>query len=79
VGLAFVAVMPRSTSVEKVALIESFGGQCHLVDDPGSVYRVAAELARDRRGHYMDQFTNAERANGRHLRHHRPVRTAPWL
>jgi cysteine synthase A len=62
VGLPFIAVMPRSTSVEKVALIESFGGQCHLVDDPASVYRVAAELARDRRGHYMDQFTYAERA-----------------
>ena len=62
IGLPFVAVMARSTSPEKVALIEREGGTCHLVDDPGSVYDVARALAADCDGHYMDQFTYAERA-----------------
>src|SRR6187549_549508 len=31
-GLPFVAVMPRSTSPEKIALIEFQGGRCHLVE-----------------------------------------------
>ena len=31
-GLPFVAVMPRSTSPEKIALIEFHGGTCHFVD-----------------------------------------------
>jgi cysteine synthase A len=61
-GLPFVAVIPASTSREKVSLIESLGARCHLVDDPKSVYAVAARLAREMRGHYMDQFTFAERA-----------------
>ncbi len=61
-GLPFVAVMPRSTSTEKVALIEREGGRCHLVDDPTTVYAEAARLARDCAGHYLDQFTYAERA-----------------
>ncbi len=60
--LPFVAVMARSTSAEKVALIEREGGRCHLVDDPGEVYDVARRLARECSGHYMDQFTYAERA-----------------
>src|SRR3954454_1915330 len=34
----FVAVMPSSTSHEKIALIEAQGGSCHLVDDPTTVY-----------------------------------------
>src|SRR4249920_2035076 len=29
-GLPFVAVMPRATSPEKVAMIEHYGGRCHL-------------------------------------------------
>src|SRR3954468_24299805 len=61
-GLPFVAVMPASTSEEKIALIEFHGGQCHLVDDPAQVVVEARWLADDRRGHYMDQFTYAERA-----------------
>jgi cysteine synthase A len=62
IGLPFVAVMPASTSREKIALIEFYGGRCHLVDDPGTVYDVARDLAADCDGHYMDQFTYAERA-----------------
>ncbi len=61
-GLPFVAVMPKTTSAEKIAQIEFYGGQCHLVDDPGEVYAESRRLADERRGHYMDQFTYAERA-----------------
>jgi cysteine synthase len=62
IGVPFIAVMPRTTSAEKQRLIEFQGGRCHLVDDPGSVYQVSARLARESGGHYMDQFTYAERA-----------------
>ncbi|MGI8458526.1 MAG: PLP-dependent cysteine synthase family protein [Propionibacteriaceae bacterium] len=61
-GLPFVAVMPATTVQEKCALIGFYGGRCHLVDDPWSVYAVAAELAECEGGHYLDQFTFAERA-----------------
>src|SRR5439155_4223754 len=61
-GLPFVAVMPRSTSPEKIAAIEFYGGKCHLVDDPTTIYGTSEELARKLNGHYMDQFTYAERA-----------------
>jgi cysteine synthase A len=61
-GLPFVAVMPRSTSAQKVAAIEFYGGQCHLVDDPHTIYAESERLAAERGGHYMDQFTYAERA-----------------
>ncbi|MFY2789893.1 PLP-dependent cysteine synthase family protein [Rhodococcus sp. MALMAid1271] len=61
-GLEFVAVMPRSTSIAKVALIESHGGRCHFVDRPGEMYTEAHRLAAEPDCHYMDQFTHAERA-----------------
>jgi len=61
-GLPFVAVMPRHTSAEKVALIEWYGGRCHFVDDARRMYAEAQRLAEDCGGHYMDQFTYAERA-----------------
>jgi len=61
-GLPFIAVMPRNTSCEKIAQIEFYGGQCHLVDNPTAVYSEAAALAQQTGGHYMDQFTYAERA-----------------
>jgi cysteine synthase A len=57
-----VAVMPRRTSPEKVALIERTGGSCHFVDEPGAIYEEAARLATSVGGHYMDQFTFSERA-----------------
>jgi cysteine synthase A len=62
IGVPFIAVMPRNTSREKIALIEFHGGRCHLVDTPSAVYTEAAALARRVGGHYMDQFTYAERA-----------------
>ncbi|AVP58423.1 PLP-dependent cysteine synthase family protein [Pulveribacter suum] len=61
-GLPFVAVMPRSTSAEKVAQIEFYGGRCHFVDHAGEVYDAAQRIADETGGHYMDQFTYAERA-----------------
>jgi cysteine synthase len=61
-GLPFIAVMPRSTSPQKIAAIEFHGGQCHLVNDPSAIYAESQRLAAERRGHYMDQFTYAERA-----------------
>lgn len=61
-GLEFIAVMPRSTSEEKIALIEAHGGRCHLVDDPSAIYPESNRLAAECGGHFMDQFTHAERA-----------------
>lgn len=60
--LPFVAVMPKCTSHAKIEIIEHYGGRCHLVEDASSVYREAAGVARDSGGHYLDQFTFAERA-----------------
>lgn len=61
-GLPFVAVMPRATSGEKVAEIARYGGRCHFVATPCAVYAEAERLAASLGGHYMDQFTFAERA-----------------
>jgi cysteine synthase A len=61
-GLPFIAVMPRSTSREKIALIERQGGRCHFVDEPGAIYPESRRLAAELGGHFMDQFTHAERA-----------------
>lgn len=60
--LPFIAVMPHSTSKQKVEAIERFGGRCHFVDSPAEVYMVAERLAAEADGHYLDQFTYAERA-----------------
>jgi cysteine synthase A len=62
IGLPFIAVMPRGTSPEKLAQIEFYGGRCHFVDGAAAIYDTARQLARDARGHFMDQFTYAERA-----------------
>jgi cysteine synthase A len=61
-GLPFVAVMPRGTSPQKIAAIEFHGGRCHLVSDPTMLYAESQRLADELKGHYMDQFTHAERA-----------------
>lgn len=61
-GLPFIAVMPRTTSPAKIAAIEAYGGQCHLVAHAGEIYAASAQLADELGGHYMDQFTYAERA-----------------
>jgi cysteine synthase len=61
-GLPFIAVMPAATSPEKIELIEFYGAKCHLVEDPAAVVVEARWLADDLGGHFMDQFTYAERA-----------------
>lgn len=61
-GLPFIAVMTSSTSTAKVKLIESQGGRCHFVAKSSQVYAEAERLAEETGGHYLDQFTNAERA-----------------
>jgi cysteine synthase len=61
-GLPFIAVMPSSTSATKIRLIESQGGRCHFVAESSQVYAEAERLAEETGGHYLDQFTNAERA-----------------
>ena len=61
-GLPFIAVMPATTSPEKVALIEFHGGRCHFVERATDIYDEARRIAADCGGHYLDQFTNAERA-----------------
>lgn len=62
IGVPFIAVMARGTSANKIELIELHGGRCHFVDRPDQVYDVAARLAHETGGHYMDQFRYAERA-----------------
>ncbi|MCM8612506.1 PLP-dependent cysteine synthase family protein [Accumulibacter sp.] len=61
-SLPFVAVMPASTSPEKIAAIEFQGGRCHLVDDPTTIGSESRRLADELGGHCLDQFTYAERA-----------------
>ncbi|NUS73740.1 MAG: PLP-dependent cysteine synthase family protein [Corynebacteriales bacterium] len=61
-GLRFIAVMPKSTSPEKIELVERYGGECHFTEIPLEIYNEAKRLAEELDGHYMDQFTYAERA-----------------
>ena len=60
-GLPFIAVVPKSTSPEKIDKIGFYDGQCHFVD-PADIYAESERLAAALNGHYMDQFTYAERA-----------------
>lgn len=61
-GLPFIAVMPARTARRKIDQIHFYGGQCHFVEDASQIYARSAELATELNGHYMDQFTFAERA-----------------
>ncbi|WP_341207124.1 PLP-dependent cysteine synthase family protein [uncultured Sphingomonas sp.] len=61
-GLRFIAVVPAATAAPKLDAIRFHGGEIHAVDDPRSVYDIAQRLARETGGHYLDQFTYAERA-----------------
>jgi len=61
-GLRFIAVVPATTAAPKLDAIRFHGGEIHAVDDPRTVYDVAHRLAAETRGHYLDQFTYAERA-----------------
>ncbi|MGF3056241.1 PLP-dependent cysteine synthase family protein [Microbacterium sp. YY-01] len=61
-GLQFITVVPHSTSQEKIDLIEFYGGRCHFVDRAEDISPEARRLASGCDGHYLDQFTYAERA-----------------
>ncbi|MGY4584443.1 cysteine synthase [Ewingella americana] len=61
-GLPFIAVMPSCTAPRKIQQIEFNGGRCHFVENSSQIYAASEQLAREMNGHYMDQFTYAERA-----------------
>lgn len=61
-GLPFIAVMPACTAKRKVEQIEFYGGRCHFVESACEIYVASEMLERELNGHYMDQFTYAERA-----------------
>ncbi len=61
VGNPFVAVAPKATATKKIRAVEALGGKVHLVE-PCQIYREAERLAAEIGGHYVDQFTYAERA-----------------
>lgn len=61
-GLKFIAVMPASTACRKIDEVRFYGGECHFVDHGSQIYAEAERLALESQGHYMDQFTFAERA-----------------
>lgn len=61
-GLRFIAVVPAATAQAKLDAIRFQGGEVEMVDDPRTVYDVAHRLAAETGGHYLDQFTYAERA-----------------
>ena len=77
-GLPFVAVMPASTSPEKIALIEAQGGSCHLVDDPTTMYRRGT-AARGRARRLLPRPVHLRRARDRLARQqqHRRVDLQP--
>jgi cysteine synthase A len=62
IGVPFIAVMPKSTSPQKITQIERFGGRCHFVDCATQMHDAAILLAKDSGGYFMDQFMYAERA-----------------
>jgi cysteine synthase len=61
-GLPFSAVVPRGTAAAKREAIARAGAQIHLVEPHDEISAVAARVAREMNGHFMDQFTYAERA-----------------
>jgi cysteine synthase A len=61
-GLKFIAVMAKGTSLAKIDLIKRYGGECHLVESTNMIYAESERLAKKLNGYYMDQFTYAERA-----------------
>jgi len=60
-GLPFTAVVPEGTSARKIKEIEFFGGTCEFAPSR-TIYQHAEAVAQASAGHYMDQFTFAERA-----------------
>ncbi|CCN83840.1 putative Cysteine synthase B [Vibrio nigripulchritudo SFn27] len=61
-GLRFIAVVPKKTAQSKIDLIQFYGGEAHFVERTDEIYDESRRLAKELNGHYMDQFTYAERA-----------------
>ncbi|CCO47172.1 putative Cysteine synthase B [Vibrio nigripulchritudo SOn1] len=61
-GLRFIAVVPKKTAQSKIDLIQFYGGEAHFVERTDEIYEESRRLAKELNGHYMDQFTYAERA-----------------
>lgn len=61
-GLRFIAVVPECTSRKKIEQIAFYGGEAHFVPRSDMIYDESRRLAKELNGHYMDQFTYAERA-----------------
>jgi cysteine synthase A len=60
-GLPFTAVVPEGTSQKKIDQIAFYNGHCHFVK-ASEIYNESERLTKEYGGHYMDQFTFAERA-----------------
>lgn len=61
-GLPFIAVVPSSTAIRKLEQIAFYGGRCHFVEHASLAEAECLRLAKEYGGHFMDQFTFAERA-----------------
>ena len=61
IGAPFVAVAPRGTAQPKLDAIVFHGGEVRLAA-PADIYDEARRIAEASGGHFMDQFTYAERA-----------------
>ncbi|MFJ5920972.1 PLP-dependent cysteine synthase family protein [Kitasatospora sp. NPDC092948] len=59
-GIKFYAVVPKNTAPEKQKLIETYGGD--VVPVSGDIVEWARRVAKRYDGHFMDQFSYAERA-----------------
>lgn len=59
-GLRFIAVVPKRVSCAKVSEIKAYGGEVAYIEG-SDIHCEAERIARELHGHYMDQFTFAER------------------
>jgi cysteine synthase A len=62
VRVPFIAVVPANTATRKTAAIEFYGGRVEKVPDAAGMENRCRELAAQMDGHFIDQFTYAERA-----------------
>ncbi|HLZ99034.1 MAG TPA: PLP-dependent cysteine synthase family protein [Steroidobacteraceae bacterium] len=62
VRVPFIAVVPANTATKKTAAIEFYGGRVEKVSDAAGMEHRCRELAAQLDGHFIDQFTFAERA-----------------
>ena len=61
-GLQFITVVPKTTSLDKIRNIERYNGTCIFVE--GHLISVEAErIAKETNGFFMDQFANASKVS----------------